>query len=95
MAPRKRKAAETNPKDSIQPLISEEEQRRLIQDSGILQKLPQSRGQTDPDDDNEQESFGDELFNAIILIMPFSFLLVLMEMCVLHCHCIPTFIKRF
>jgi len=55
--------------------ISDEEQWRIIKQTGILDaaKLQDQRVV-------EEISFGDEIFNAVLLIIPFSSLLLLMEM---------------
>lgn len=81
MAPRKRKAAEPKPQESAQTEISEAEQWRIIQDTGLLKELPKGQElQLDPVVDDEGTPLADEVFNALLLIIPFSFLLTLMEM---------------
>lgn len=62
--------------------ISEEEQWRLIEQSGILKEPTlQSVHHTDSVPEPEEEpSLGDEIFNAILLIIPFSGILLLMEL---------------
>jgi hypothetical protein len=66
--------------------ITEDEQWRLINQSGILQNpalVQESRVESTVVDVEEEEfSLCDEIFNAVMLIMPFSSLLLLMEMCV-------------
>ncbi|KAJ7068186.1 hypothetical protein C8F01DRAFT_1117216 [Mycena amicta] len=54
------------------PLISQEEQWRLIDQSGVLKKL-----QTE--EREEELSLGEEIFNASLVIIPTYFLLVLMD----------------
>jgi len=68
--------------------ISEDEQWRLINATGVLEKMPQtSRSRQDIAEEHEV-SLAEEIFNAVILIMPMSFLLLLMEMYVLaQCYC--------
>ncbi|KJA29975.1 hypothetical protein HYPSUDRAFT_32020 [Hypholoma sublateritium FD-334 SS-4] len=61
--------------------ISEEEKWRLINQSGILsgpalQSIQHSESVPQPE---EEPSMGDEIFNAILLIIPFSGILLLME----------------
>lgn len=68
-----------------EPLVelSEEEQWRLINQSGILKQVPKPAS-TDAAGAklavDEPETAGDEIFNALLLIIPFSFILLLMEM---------------
>jgi hypothetical protein len=75
------KEAAVSESDSREPLIelSEEEQWRLINESGILNKAGVSDKPTVPLAVPESD-FADEVFNAILLIIPFSFALLLMEM---------------
>ncbi|KAG6918933.1 hypothetical protein DXG01_010588 [Tephrocybe rancida] len=56
--------------------ISEQEQWRLINESGVLKKL-ESKPRVD--DAEEDAALAEEIFNAIIIIIPISFLLLLME----------------
>lgn len=70
---------------STKPLIeiSEEEQWRLIHDTGILHKVSDvtnSEAAATDTQGREALDLGDEIFNATLLIIPFSFLLLLMEM---------------
>lgn len=59
--------------------ITEDEQWRLINQSGILENrtLQESRAESYVE---EKLSLCDEIFNAVTLIIPFSSLLLLMEM---------------
>lgn len=71
--------------------ISEEEQWRLIEQSGVLKKVPTS-GDHEPtstsstpqanqgNDDEEEYPLAEELFAATTLLIPISFLLLLMYM---------------
>lgn len=60
-----------------EPLIPEDEQWRLVNESGILKKIKD----IPPEDTDEGlPPLAEEIFNAIVLIMPMSFLLLLMEM---------------
>ena len=72
----------------VDPLeIPQGEQRRLVWESKVLDQLPQlprpklARNKDDQDD----IPIEDEIFNAVLLIVPFSFLLLLMNMCVFQC----------
>ncbi|KAG6857352.1 hypothetical protein H0H87_005655 [Tephrocybe sp. NHM501043] len=55
------------------PDIPEKEQWRLIKESGVLNKL-----KTIPSE-MEDTPVAEEIFNAVIIIIPISFLLLLME----------------
>ena len=82
----KRKEA-TAPADNQQkPLVefSEEEQWRIIRETGILKAIPKDGAQQASPKPEEPEEllspFTLEVFAALALIVPFSFLLLLMEM---------------
>lgn len=80
--PRNRKSKTKTVDETVQPAnniqISEEEQWRLINQTGILKDaMPRPSPVVE---EEEGLSFGDEIFNAIILIIPFSFLLLMFEM---------------
>ncbi|TDL29354.1 hypothetical protein BD410DRAFT_758137 [Rickenella mellea] len=64
--------------------IPEEEQWRLINSSGVLNAAPQAQVQTSKPDEEADDGFVlcDELFNTVLLIIPLSFMLVLMEILV-------------
>ena len=67
--------------------IPEDEQWRLIDQSGILKQAQTEDNDSDNDDD-EDSSLPDEIFNAVLYIIPFSFLLLMMEMyALLPVHC--------
>jgi hypothetical protein len=59
--------------------IPEEEQWRLINETGVLVSSPANIDDSSPD---EEFSLADEIFDSVLLIVPFSFLLLLMDMCV-------------
>lgn len=63
--------------------ITEEEKWRLIGQSGVLKNALVQESSVESTLE-EELSLCDEIFNAIMLIIPFSFLLLLMEMCVSH-----------
>lgn len=68
--------------------IPEDEQWRLIKESGVLEKLRPSEvaGSSNKalisreETSEEMLSLGEEIFSAIIMIVPFTFLLLMMEM---------------
>lgn len=74
--------------------IPEDEQRRLIEQTGILkqfQDVQQQQQQGAKDESapaveyvEERLPLGEEIFNATLFIIPFSFLLLMMEMCAVH-----------
>ena len=67
--------------------ITEDEQWRLINQSGILQNpalVQESRVESTVDAEEEEISLCDEIFNAVMLVIPFSTMLLLMEMYVSH-----------
>lgn len=71
-----------------EPEISEEESWRLVQQSGLLQKIdlkpPElNKANVARDDDYP---LAEELFDALLMIVPFSFLLAMMEMLVAALH---------
>jgi len=57
--------------------IPEDEQWRLINESGIIGKV--SNITKNDDDDSEATPLAEEIFSAVLLIIPFSFLLLMME----------------
>jgi len=75
MARNRRAKAQTSSEPSQSLEISEEEQWRLINETGILKEaipaVAEEQGDT---------PFAEEIFNSIILIIPFSFLLLMFEM---------------
>jgi hypothetical protein len=90
MAPRSRNTktrtkADIDKETPSNPLIQipEEEQQRLIQESGVLNKITRG-GQNDQTNTSTPEEtatpFFDEFFNTLFLLVPFSFLLLLMEL---------------
>lgn len=59
--------------------ISEEEQWRIIRDSGVLKEIQTADAEAD-EDKPLLSPFTEECFAALSLIIPFCFLLLLMEM---------------
>jgi len=64
---------------SNQPEISEQEQLRIINETGLLKQLPNSP-RTARVEEDEETPFAEEILNATLLIAPFTFLLVMMDM---------------
>jgi hypothetical protein len=68
--------------------LSEEEQLRLLKQAGVLEEIPVSgqkheASSTPPqssDDDNEDYPLAEEIFAATTLLIPMSFLLLMMYM---------------
>ena len=70
--------------DELEEEISEDEKRRLIEQSGILgivdvQKVTTSKS---PAPVENAPDFADEVFYATLLLIPMAFLYVIMDMCV-------------
>lgn len=65
---------------SSQPEISEEEQWRIINETGLLKQLPISPRTTRVEEGEEETPFAEEILDAMLLIAPFTFLLVMMDM---------------
>lgn len=86
----RKRQTDKNPSQNTPDLqISEEEQWRLIEQSGLLKKVPtsdheptsSSTPQANQGDDNEEEyPLAEELFAATTLLIPMSFLLLMMYM---------------
>lgn len=79
--PRQRKPAAVPSEPLIK--ISEDEQWRLINESGVLHKIS---GQENPVDEVKPEEpspfpLVDEILDTSLLIIPFCSLLIVMEMC--------------
>lgn len=62
--------------------ISEQEQWRIIRESGILGEIPTGEKDEKAEDEDKPllSPFTEECFAALALIVPFSFLLLMMEM---------------
>ncbi|SJL01939.1 uncharacterized protein ARMOST_05263 [Armillaria ostoyae] len=77
----------TTAKIPSKPLIqlSEEEQWRLINESGVLHQVAAAEGAPSSEGikqgKEEDSPLAEEIFDAVVLIIPFTFLLVMMEMC--------------
>jgi hypothetical protein len=87
---RKRQTTDKNQSQNTPDLqISNEEQWRLIEQSGVLKKVPTSDHQptssstpqaNQGNDDEEEYPLAEELFAATTLLIPMSFLLLMMYM---------------
>jgi len=77
----RKNAKSTKKSPSNQPEISEEEQWRIINETGLLKQM-----KTSPPTAQVQEQvetpFAEEILNAMLLIAPFTFLLVMMDVVV-------------
>lgn len=78
---KKRKAAAAAPAENTTPLvdIGADEQWRIINQTGILNKITEDK----PEETNPEELLSPltlEIFAALALIIPFSALLLMMEM---------------
>lgn len=64
---------------SNQPEISEEEQWRIINETGLLKQLSTSQRTPRVEEGEEGTPFAEEILDAMLLIAPFTFLLVMMD----------------
>ena len=76
----RKKAKSTKNASANQPEISEEEQWRIINETGLLKELPTSPRTAQVQESEEETPFAEEILNAMLLITPFTFLLVMMDM---------------
>ncbi|KAJ3542528.1 hypothetical protein NMY22_g3486 [Coprinellus aureogranulatus] len=79
--------------------IPEDEQRRLIEESGILNQFREAarneKGAKLVEEVVEERiPLADEIFNAVLYIIPMSFLLLMMEMYVLRVNALPPLTKN-
>lgn len=70
-------------------IIPEDEQWRLIEQSGVLRKFqkPQEPERQEEEDNEVCSPLMEEVFNSILLIIPFTSLLVMMDMYVTNSLC--------
>ncbi|CAG7849327.1 SubName: Full=Uncharacterized protein {ECO:0000313/EMBL:CCA70931.1} [Serendipita indica DSM 11827] len=61
------------------PEITEEEQWRIIQETGILNQAMQAQEAQDKDNDVPQRDMADEIFESILYLIPFSCLYIGMD----------------
>jgi hypothetical protein len=74
-----RRATSKTPEPSQKLEIPEDEQWRLINETGILKEaIPKPNAPTI----EEETSLAEEMFGTVTLIIPFSFLLLMFDMCV-------------
>jgi len=80
---RKAKAKQPSSEEASKPLLelSEEEQWRIINQTGVLNKLP-TQAKPQVEDVEETLPFADEIFNTTLYLIPMSFTLLLMEILV-------------
>lgn len=76
---RKRQIPQTVPAQKPLVEISEDEQWRLIQESGVLKKISTQNPEESIDND-EALPLAEEIFNTVVLLMPFTFFLIMMDM---------------
>ncbi|KAJ8590308.1 hypothetical protein M405DRAFT_816436 [Rhizopogon salebrosus TDB-379] len=76
---RKRQTTQTVPAQKPPVEISEDEQWRLIQESGVLKKISDTPKPEEAVGNGEPLPLAEEIFNAVVLIMPFTFFLVMMD----------------
>jgi len=77
---RKRQTTQTTPAQKPLVEISEDEQWRLIQESGVLRKISDTQKPEETTDNVEPLPLAEEIFNAVILIIPFTCFLIMMDM---------------
>jgi hypothetical protein len=93
--PRKQKraaaASDASTRKDAPADIPEDEQWRLIEQSGILKRLPRPEHANEPEQDEPQSHedeeddsvcspLMEEIFNSILLIIPFTSLYIMMDM---------------
>lgn len=59
--------------------IPEEEKRRLIKESGLLGEFQKIQRSQEAEDDPPQQDMADEIFYTAILVVPLSFLFLIMD----------------
>ncbi|KAF8627227.1 hypothetical protein AX15_004465 [Amanita polypyramis BW_CC] len=79
MVRQRRKDLHSTVKSDENLLIPEDEQWRLAKESGLLSKINGSSPKLSVEDDSEDLSLGDEILNVAFLLIPFSFLLLMMD----------------
>jgi hypothetical protein len=73
----RKNAKGTKKSPSGEPEISEQEQWRIVNETGLLKQLPNSPRTTRVEE--EETPLAEEILNAMLLIAPFTFLLVMMD----------------
>ena len=64
-------------KSNANLVVPEDEQWRLIRESGVLQNIGTTQPKVSSEDGPEPD---EEMFNAVLLVIPFSFILLMMDM---------------
>jgi len=75
--------------------VPEDEQWRLVNESGILHKVSSIPTTQATNDEDDVTPLVEEIFGAVLLIIPFSFLLLMMEMFVSFSPCVLTLTDIF
>lgn len=76
----RKNAKNTKKTPPSQPEISEEEQWRIINETGLLKQAQSSSRAARMQEGGEETPFAEEILNAMLLIAPFTFLLIMMDM---------------
>ncbi|KAG0709542.1 hypothetical protein DFH29DRAFT_2158 [Suillus ampliporus] len=78
---RNRHTVQTMSTSAQKPLVEipEDEQWRLIQEAGVLRKISDTQKPAETTDNAEPLPLAEEIFNAVVLIMPFTFFLIMMD----------------
>ncbi|KAG1806899.1 uncharacterized protein HD556DRAFT_1224841 [Suillus plorans] len=76
---KKRQTTQTTPVQKPLVDISEDEQWRLIEQTGVLRKVAETRKPKETTDNVEPLPLADEIFNAVVFIMPLTFFLIMMD----------------
>lgn len=79
---RQRGKKNTAQKSNEQLVIPEDEQWRLVNESGLLKTFGNKNPEVSTEEPDEVPP-ADDIFDAVFLIIPFSFLLLIMDMSVL------------
>ncbi|KAG1779809.1 hypothetical protein EV702DRAFT_965634 [Suillus placidus] len=72
-------AAQATPAQKPLVEISEDEQWRLIEQTGVLRKISDIQKPGETTDNVEPLPLADEIFNAVVFIMPLTFFLIMMD----------------
>ncbi|OAX43888.1 hypothetical protein K503DRAFT_846906 [Rhizopogon vinicolor AM-OR11-026] len=90
MPTRNRQTTQTIPEQEPLVEISEDEQWRLIQETGVLRKISGTQKPEETIDNGEPLPLAEEIFNAVVLIMPFTFFLIMMDILIHQQYAQPT-----
>ena len=98
--PRNRKNQSKTPSSKGEAIdIPEAEQWRIIRGSGILKQIPKDSktskaGDFADEEEDDLSPFAEEVFNSMMLVIPMSFMLLLMDMCVVLCLIMRVYSQR-